>query len=47
MIWRALFPLWRTFRLYWLRWLAKEMGPLHPCLPEVVREIHELENCRG
>lgn len=30
--------------LEWLRWARKEMGPLHPELPEVVRRIAHLED---
>ena len=37
-------PVYRLARLTWLRWLQREMGPMHPCQLEVILEIDYLES---
>lgn len=44
---RSLLPLWRCWRLFILRWALAEIDPLHPDVPEIVKEIHHWENCRA
>jgi hypothetical protein len=44
-VWKALglFPVFKLLRLFHLRWQARDMGPMHPDLHEVVTEINILE----
>jgi hypothetical protein len=43
---RALFPVWRAWRLFILHWALRELDPLHPDVPDIVRELHTLEDSR-
>jgi hypothetical protein len=40
-------PLWREAAIFGLRWAQKEMHPLHPDLPYVVRRLRSLLDERG
>lgn len=37
---RALLPLWREWRLFILTWALREIDPLHPDVPAIVRELN-------
>ena len=37
---RALHPLWREWRIFILSWAIREIDPLHPDVPSIVRELN-------
>lgn len=43
---RSLRPIWRTWRLFILKWALKEINPMHPDLPLIVRRLRELEDSK-
>lgn len=41
---RALEPLLRVWQIFFYRWALREISPLHPDLPHIVRRLNELES---
>jgi hypothetical protein len=39
----GLLPLFRLMALTYYRWAMREIDPLHPDVPEIVRRINDLE----
>jgi hypothetical protein len=40
---RALFPVVRLWKLSIYRWALREIHPLHPDVPYIVRQLRDLE----
>lgn len=40
---KGLYPLYREWRMFILRWALKEIHPLHADVPDIVRELNHLE----
>ena len=40
----GLLPLYHGMALAYYRWAIRQIDPLHPDVPEIVRRISELEN---
>jgi len=36
-------PIYKLMMLVWYRWAMRQIDPLHPDVPEIVRRISELE----
>jgi hypothetical protein len=43
---KSLLPIWREWRLFLLKWALREIDPMHPDVPNIVREIAHWEACR-
>ena len=39
----GLMPIYKLIVLTWYRWAMRQIDPLHPDVPEIVRRISELE----
>ena len=39
----GLMPIYRLMALAWYRWALRQIDPLHPDVPEIVRKISEIE----
>jgi hypothetical protein len=42
----ALFPLVRLWKVTIYKWALREIDPMHPDVPFIVRELHRLENAK-
>lgn len=43
---RGFIPLLRLYQITWYRWALKEISPLHPDVPYIVRRLAELRGAR-
>lgn len=44
---KSLRPIWDLWRGFILRWALREISPLHPDVPRIVRALSELDARRG
>lgn len=44
---KGLLPLWREWRIFILSWALREICPLHPDVPNIVRELHHWRTQRA
>jgi len=43
----GLTPLYREFAIFYYRWALRDINPLHPDVPRIVRRLRELLDMRG
>jgi hypothetical protein len=43
----GLTPLFREFAIFYYRWALREINPMHPDVPRIVRRLRELLDMRG
>lgn len=41
---KSLWPVLRLWKLAYLRWALREINPLHPDVPAIVRALNHLES---